>query len=371
MPLDIFIAGEAIKAWHRTEPGAPHRWDGIGRISVGHRKHWEKESQALGILQYPTDDTTPEIHWEKRYKLNEDSLHSGEPIDILDGLACFTDGSKLDGKVGCGYVVYRDDNIITEDKIYLGKLTSVFQAEVHAIDMAARDIKMNHLGNDGVTVFSDSQAALRALSGHIIKSKVVLNCIESLNTLAADRKVTLRWVKAHVGHVGNERADMLAKEGSELVVDGVEPFLPVPTCEFKLLVRDGLDKRWTKQWRVLDGHRQTKLWFDGPCRPKAYVGLRLDRVSLGTMVQFITGHNFMARHSHLLKEWDDPTCRLCLEEEETAWHVVAECPATRCLREDIFQEHFLWPNPKWSVKQITTFLRRESIGELMTSSGVE
>ena len=44
--------------------------------------------------------------------------------------------------------------------------------------------------------------------------KFTEECINRLNRLAKSRKVTSKWVKAHVGHSGNEIANELAQMGA-------------------------------------------------------------------------------------------------------------------------------------------------------------
>ena len=36
---------------------------------------------------------------------------------------------------------------------------------------------------------------------------------DALNSIIATKNVKLKYIKAHIGHVGNELADMLAKSG--------------------------------------------------------------------------------------------------------------------------------------------------------------
>ena len=59
-----------------------------------------------------------------------------------------------------------------------------------------------------------------------MRSRTVLDAIYALNALVTDgNNVTMNWIKAHNGHVMNERADQLAtsKNGSELTgpADGI------------------------------------------------------------------------------------------------------------------------------------------------------
>ena len=66
-----------------------------------------------------------------------------------------------------------------------------------------------------VTIFTDNQSALVSLAQMTGKSTVVQQCIDSLNKLAKSRSVTIKWIKAHFDHCGNEMADALAKSGTE------------------------------------------------------------------------------------------------------------------------------------------------------------
>ena len=59
-----------------------------------------------------------------------------------------------------------------------------------------------------VKIFSDSQAAVAALDSSEITSQAVKDAKTALNKLASITNHTvLVWIKAHVGHVGNEAAD--------------------------------------------------------------------------------------------------------------------------------------------------------------------
>jgi hypothetical protein len=68
----------------------------------------------------------------------------------------------------------------------------------------------------------------------------------------------------------------------------------------------------------ISGQNQTKstlkkIWYN--------------RVDFRTIViQFFTGHNYLNRHSFLLKETEPLMCRLCKEVEETSEPVLCLCP---------------------------------------------
>ena len=66
----------------------------------------------------------------------------------------------------------------------------------------------------------------------------------------------------------------------------------------------------------------------------------------------------------------DPTCRLCLEEEEDGEHLFTQCEAIRCERFKILKVGRL-PNPfEWEPPKLDRFLRIPMV-LLLCSPGVE
>ena len=84
-------------------------------------------------------------------------------------------------------------------------------------------------------------------------------------------------------------------------------------------------------------------------------------------MQFLTGHNKLKRHKNIQEGVIDPnSCRLCLEDEESSFHVIAECPAMQTYRSGVFKLPTILPNPPdWTVMQLEKFLRISPIGEML------
>ena len=265
------------------------------------------------------------------------------------------------------YLDINDEHVIPEnlDRFgYLGKITTVFQAEVHAITKACECIHTTD--EHRIIIYSDSQAGILALNSPTVHSKTVFECMTLLNKLAEERDVTIRWVKAHVGHYGNEIADELAKQGTHEVQEGPEPFLPVSDSYHKDLIRRALESEWTKRWQSRKDCRQTKHWFPVVNSRKSVDIFQQSRVHLGWLIQFLTGHNFLRRHEALQNPTVNPTCRLCGEEEETSWHLATNCPACWRERSEIFNWIELRDNiPEWSTLQVNRFLRVPIIADLL------
>ena len=92
--------------------------------------------------------------------------------------------------------------------------TTVFQAEIIAINEACKKFTETKRSNmQYIKMFSDSQAVILALNSNTVTSSLVKQTINTLNLLAdSTERLEICWIKAHVGHDGNERADQLARE---------------------------------------------------------------------------------------------------------------------------------------------------------------
>ena len=237
-------------------------------------------------------------------------------------LHCYTDGSLLEEKVGAGVFIIHNNQTILEESLYLGDKSTVFQAETIAINHAASSLLGQETTNQNIIIHCDSQAAILAIDGTKIKSKTTLSTIGVLNRLGSTNKVILRWIPAHSGYDGNEKADVLAKRGTtnnnSLVIN---PPIPksVWKAEFKFLAKAESKVKWIAA---------SNSFFKIAWRDKFHKIIpRLDRADLSLTTQILTGHAGINYHLHKYKPNSIPkSCPHCLAEEETISHFLGECP---------------------------------------------
>ena len=93
------------------------------------------------------------------------------------------------------------DKIEYTKSINLDDNASIFQAELIAITEAANYISREYLDKRRfIKIYSDSQAALKALQNKTAKSVTVFNAHEALNNTATlNKTLRLVWIKAHIG----------------------------------------------------------------------------------------------------------------------------------------------------------------------------
>ena len=363
-PLHLKIRENALRGILRVLPiTKPSNLLWTGKTKQGHLFNGKNELKNLGITKYNFDTVKENNLWRK-FEVNYDSFKSGLPNNECS-VKCYTDGSKFNGNTGFGYTIIENSTEIINDNGYLGRQSTVFQAEILAIQKCAEYIALEPFPE--VIIYSDSQAALAALTSLKITHKTVQNCISALNEASNHMKVTLAWVKAHADHPGNERADSLAKKGTTNTNNTVE--IPPPFILAKSKIEVHIHKTWNEEWWLYKDADQTKEWFPALNKRISFELIRLPRAELGNMVQLLTGHNRLKYHQSKIDPSKDPKCSKCKVGKETTRHLMGDCPMIQNWRHEIFGYHFLEKYPVWNLTQFTSLMRKAKIDELNKGEG--
>ena len=188
---------------------------------------------------------------------NLKGYHHPEITDIN----IYTDGSKTKEHTGAGYVIFKRKAERYSNSIRMPMENTVFQAEVLAIREAIKEyITLRHDTETSVKVFTNSQAALLALSTLTIKSRLVYSTIMELNKLVQEGvSVEICWIKAHIGQAGNKRADQEARQ-AEAFEDIYNQAL-VPFAYFKSCIKAASHDLWKQEWIENPTCRMSKKIF--------------------------------------------------------------------------------------------------------------
>ena len=375
MPLWLHCMQEACMSFIRTKQLTKFRRDEMyinnAPKLMGHRQFVSEFMESIGFVDFETDNMTEVQVWERKCILDRESFTDGTPNG--DGhIQIYTDGSKQDsGLSGAGCAVLKGSVQLATDSCCLGGLASVFQCEIYALKMAAQyilDNSGNLLGED-IVIYSDSQAALLALNSHKVTSKIVQDTLNTFGRIDPSITVHLRWVKAHVGHHGNELADQLANDGSADLehVRGDGPIIPFAGLRNQL--NEAIVMVWMVEWLNEQPCRQTKHFFPTVIKKLAQACVRLSRKEFSVLIQFITGHNFMRRHQSIVDlgypEMDICWCRYCDDGEESTYHLMSECDAFANERRVAFGHWELEPPYEVTPGAILEFLRLTKIEAFM------
>jgi len=119
-----------------------------------------------------------------------------DPVFPEDALIWFTYGSKANSGTGSDIFGLRPNRSFS---FPLGKFATVFETEIYAILQCAYENTRRAYKSKWILIFSDSQTALKVLSGPKVTSGMVAECLDALSALASLNKVTLAWVPGHRG----------------------------------------------------------------------------------------------------------------------------------------------------------------------------
>ena len=181
-----------------------------------------------------------------------------------------------------------------------------------------------------------------------------------------NNKIKINWIKAHVGHPGNEKADALAKEGC--VATNIRQ-VPPSMAAVKEEAEKEMLERWRDRWEGSTEYRQTKFWFKNRCRKKSDSLIRLSRPTLGGVIQAVSGFNNLNYHSSNKDDNVDPTCRTCGKEKEEFIHVATECdPILGQARATMPSLH--GRTDGWDVSELVNFLDLDRVHYLMTTRAI-
>ena len=245
-PLHLQIRKEGLSTYYRLRRQTAINWAGVHTnltYAVSHRRYWEYLLEDAGLEDFQAaSDTCHVPRPELKFVLDTESFVNMADCQGRAQWNVYTDGSKMGGKVGAGVYILCGGVRAAEEKFRLPDESTVYQAEMMAIREAA--VILATIPNlTTVKFFVDSQAALRTFQATFITSKLALQTILTLNTIKA-HSVVFVWTKAHVGTYGNEKADKLAKAGTEL---NEIQLVPRPACEATNSIAELIHSYWNTE----------------------------------------------------------------------------------------------------------------------------
>ena len=377
LPLDLQVLKTAISTHCRIRHSyGRENWDGIAdqKSKRSHILFLEKQAAKIDLDDDHRDKMAQIKIWNKNYEVLDFKSNSDMAFEHPNHWYCYTDGSKLDGNSGSGFVIRQNYENMYQGSLYLGTKTTVYQAEVIAVALAAGEIL--DLRDQRITFRIDNQAMLHSLNSHVCDQKSVWDSIRFLNKLGESNTVQLQWIKAHVGHLGNEVADAMAKEGTLAAGTSALPLSPglVPDAHIKSSIKAHIIALWKRRWQKTCSPgpdqecRQTALWFPEPSDKLSKSLGKYNRKQLGRMVEFVTGHcnlNYQISHTD---ESHSQICRLCQEDDsiESPEHLILECPVTLFHRMQVnLAPETKDINPKWTPGQLWDFICNPMILDLL------
>ena len=163
------------------------------------------------------------------------------------------------------------------------------------------------------------------------------------------------WIRSHSDIRVNELADELEKRAAENRAIGPEPFLPVSYSLVKKEVSNWLVARSKLNWQGNFRCEQTKAFVSEPHVKVTKQIASLTKKDTRIAVGLITGHAKTNYHLRKMGLRDDPDCRLCGRDSETATHIICACETLKGTRSRTFGNDEILPRDALNLHKIVKF----------------
>jgi len=305
--------------------------------------------QFHGVISYQIETILPFVRppWWKleaevmipSSKESAKNKHQQIPMPSLNGATTwiYTDGSGIEGKIGAA--AHCTNPIAATLYRHLGsdQQYNVYAAEITAFLLALQIPKQQTNEMKQCNIYSDSQAAIKALANPRMQSgqaiiKDTLDAIDQL--LQCKVKLTITWIPGHEEIQGNEKADEAAKKAAkDPQINGLNtsttwkythrPLKSAQKMKIKALASATWKQQWMKETKTANHLRHLAT------HPKFQTGTKYyrsapTRKTATTLAQLRTGHCGLKQYLHRFKKAPSPYCQ-CQYQKETVEHYLMEC----------------------------------------------
>ncbi|KAF8829680.1 hypothetical protein HHX47_DHR2000357, partial [Lentinula edodes] len=281
-------------------------------------------------------DQDKKLHQQKLVEEHKNKLSTLQ--SSATNIYIYTDGSLKPlhrvRRAGAGLVAYQNEHEIFSRSIGLGIHAEAYDGEVVALSYAA-GMAANFSATDmSIThwqFFTDSASSVDAIfdtspkPGQIYCSNFYRKIVDFLDS-DPSHTVEVAWVPSHVGIHGNERADFLAKEGTEQKNEAV---WNRSLSNARRMNKVRAEREWKKLWEVRPVQGRFAISNQIPPSLKPTARLKdTPRELFGRLMQCRTGHAYTGEYYSQFVPNENVNCP-CGEELQTREHILRACPKYR------------------------------------------
>ncbi|GFU75066.1 RNase H domain-containing protein [Trichonephila clavipes] len=171
----------------------------------------------------------------------------------------YTDGSKIDGRVGFAFVVFRSGVESENFQFRIRDECTVFVAELLCLNFAVKWITEQNSVISEYLICTDSLSSLDSLKCNSSSNNIIVEIQKQLKSLS-DKNILIdfTFVRGYTGVLGNERADWLAKAATKRKID-ID--VNIPKSFYKKITKERMVKSWNQEYLISNKGSITKKFF--------------------------------------------------------------------------------------------------------------
>jgi ribonuclease HI len=227
----------------------------------------------------------------------------------------YTDGSVMDDKSGCA--------VISSNNHYnyrLHDFSSIFTCEAIAI---LKTIELIETDSNLVkhVIYTDAKSCLMALQNPKNSHPLVLHIKQKIIDLLENHfRIELIWIPGHQGILGNEKADIEAKNATKN--QQIDYSIKSSYPEVKKLIKSAVQKYWNNYWKSGNSSGLSCVRESVFKTPPILFTCRRDQIAI---TRLRIGHTNLT-HCYLITKTEKNKCDKC-GLELTVSHILIECLA--------------------------------------------
>lgn len=321
-----------------------NQWN--SKIKSGHHESYDTLKVDELIDKYDLIKSTKIAHNSSFIIPSRSDWNSG--INLNADINCFVDASVMVNRTGigisCKFELTPELNYDFSGMAHTEM--SSYKAETIALNTALtkliNDKTRCNIMDKSIAIFTDNMGVVQSLKNKHTKSHTILMTHRKLEQLRKfNNTLSIVWVPSHQTNTnsffrGNNDADELTRDMNAKLNYNISSAK--------------LSRKELKQQMIHDAHVTSDTFpnsgYETMRKFKClkYYGNQLHNLSrnnFAALLYLFTGQNCLRYHMNKVKNNTiDPTCRYCLEEDETSIHLICECEAFKHERKLIFGSEF-------------------------------
>ncbi|GFV54204.1 uncharacterized protein TNCV_1496811 [Trichonephila clavipes] len=233
---------------------------------------------------------------------------------------CYTDGGKIDGRVGFAFVVFRSGVESQNFQFRIRDECTVFVAELLCLNFAIKWITEQNSVISEYLICTDSLSSLDSLKCISTSNNINVEIQKKQLKILRDKNISIyfAFVRGHTGVLGNERANWLAKAATKRKID-ID--VNIPKSFYKKITKERTVKSWNQECLISNKGSITKKFFPT-------INKRLSCHHFYTnykLTQFLSGHGNFKSYLNKFNLVPSSFCDCNIGGEENVEHVILLC----------------------------------------------